>query len=49
MLRLLENIERAGPRTINVTVTATGVTTEEAARVMGNQIATNLTRQLMPQ
>lgn len=35
-------------RPLAITVTATGVTTAEAARVMGNQIAVNLSRQLAP-
>jgi tape measure domain-containing protein len=37
-----------GIDTLNVTVTATGVTTAEAARALGNQIAANLTGQLAP-
>jgi hypothetical protein len=33
---------------LNITVTATGVTTQEAAKALGDQIAANLARQLVP-
>lgn len=38
---------REGFQTLNVTVTATGVTTAEAAKALGDQIAANLSRQLV--
>jgi hypothetical protein len=37
-----------GLQTLNVSVIATGVTTEQAAKALGNQIAAALSRQLVP-
>jgi phage-related protein len=43
----LSGVVKQGFDTLNVTVTATGVTTAEAAKALGNQIAANLSRQLV--
>jgi tape measure domain-containing protein len=44
----LPNVITQGFHELNVTVTATGVTTAEAAKALGDQIAANLSRQLVP-
>ena len=44
----LSEITAKGFAQLNVTVTATGVTTAEAAKILGDQIAANLSRQLVP-
>jgi tape measure domain-containing protein len=44
----LPKVINAGFNSLNITVTATGVTTAEAARKLGDQIAANLSRQLVP-
>jgi hypothetical protein len=43
----LVDVTRKGLESLNVNVTATGVTTVEAARKLGDQIAANLARQLV--
>src|SRR5262249_51793598 len=43
----LPDLIQRGFDTLNVSVTATGVTTAEAAKALGNQIAANLSRQLV--